>query len=97
MFTRLPESVEDLRSGPFYSDNMSMLTVEIDPKTEQILTRLTASGRSTTDVVREAIRLAGQLQWMEQARADASRLADDPDDLAEIEAIRGEFGDANAW
>lgn len=83
--------------GAFYSDNMSVLTVEIDPKTERILTRLTSGGRSTADVVREAIRLAGHLQWLEQARADAERLADDPEDLAEIEAIRREFGDAHAW
>ncbi|MFC6409205.1 hypothetical protein [Planobispora longispora] len=74
-----------------------MLTVEIDASTERILAELTSGGRSPDDVVREAIRIAGRLRWMEQARADAERLAADPDDLAEIRAIQREFGDADAW
>ncbi|MER5649441.1 hypothetical protein [Streptosporangium sp. NPDC002524] len=75
---------------------MAMLTVEIDSDTERILSELTSEGRSTTDVIREAIHVAGRLRWLEQARADAERLANDPDDLAEIRAIRREFGDADA-
>ncbi|WP_329084148.1 MULTISPECIES: hypothetical protein [unclassified Streptosporangium] len=73
-----------------------MLTVEIDSDTERILSELTSEGRSTTDVIREAIQVAGRLRWLEQARADAERLANDPDDLAEIRAIHREFGDADA-
>ncbi|MGW0590354.1 hypothetical protein [Streptosporangium sp. NPDC002607] len=76
---------------------MGMLTVEIDSDTEKILSELTSEGRSTTDVIREAIRIAGRLRWLEQARADAERLANDPDDLAEIRAIQREFGDSDAW
>ncbi|MEU4835452.1 hypothetical protein [Streptosporangium sp. NPDC023615] len=75
---------------------MAMLTVEIDSDTERILSELTSEGRSTTDVIREAIHVAGRLRWMEQARADAERLANDPDDLAEIRSINREFGDADA-
>lgn len=75
---------------------MAMLTVEIDQDTERILSELTSEGRSTADVIREAIRVAGRLRWLEQARADAERLANDPDDLAEIRAIHREFGDADA-
>ncbi|WP_440064514.1 hypothetical protein [Streptosporangium sp. OZ121] len=75
---------------------MAMLTVEIDSDTERILSELTSEGRSTTDVIREAIHVAGRLRWLEQARADAERLANDPDDLAEIRAIHREFGDADA-
>ncbi|MFF0312314.1 hypothetical protein ACFYSC_33180 [Streptosporangium sp. NPDC004379] len=76
---------------------MGMLTVEIDPDTERVLSELTADGRSTNEVVREAIHIAGRLRWMEQARADAERLASDPDDLAEIRAIQRALGDADAW
>ncbi|WP_182908450.1 hypothetical protein [Microbispora sp. H13382] len=73
-----------------------MLTIELDPTIEQILARLPADGRSATDVVREAIRLADRLHWLEQARTDAERLGRDPDDLAEVRAIRRELGDPDA-
>ncbi|MFG1875155.1 hypothetical protein ACGFIV_09985 [Sphaerisporangium sp. NPDC049003] len=76
---------------------MTVLTVEIDPKTEKILSELTADGRSTTEVIREAIHIAGRLRWVEQARADAERLANDPDDIAEIRAIHRDLGDSDAW
>ncbi|WP_089206936.1 hypothetical protein [Streptosporangium subroseum] len=76
---------------------MGVLTVEIDSDTERILSNLTSDGRSTADVIREAIHIAGRLRWMEQARADAERLANDPDDLAEIRAIQRALGDTNAW
>lgn len=87
---------QDLRATSTYSDNMAVLTIELDPTTEQILARLTADGRSATDVVREAIRLADRLRWLEQARADAERLGKDPDDLAEVRAIRQELGHPDA-
>ncbi|MEV4751374.1 hypothetical protein ACFQVD_00245 [Streptosporangium amethystogenes subsp. fukuiense] len=72
-----------------------MLTVEIYSDTEWILSELTSDDRSAADVIGEAIRLAAGLRraerdrvrWMEQASADAQRLADDPADRAEIEAI----------
>ncbi|SFI88973.1 hypothetical protein SAMN05216275_105283 [Streptosporangium canum] len=76
---------------------MGVLTVEIDSDTERVLSELTSDGRSTTDVIREAIHIAGRLRWMDQARTDAERLGNDPDDLAEIRAIRRELGDADAW
>ncbi|ETK33919.1 hypothetical protein [Microbispora sp. ATCC PTA-5024] len=76
---------------------MGVLTIDLDPATEQILARLTADGKSAADVVRDAIRLADRLRWLEQARTDAVRLGNDPDDLAEIRAIRHDLGYPDAW
>jgi hypothetical protein len=75
---------------------MGMLTIEIDARTEKVLDELTSDGRSATEAIREAIHVAGRLRWMEQARADAERLARDPDDLAEVRAIQRELGDLDA-
>ncbi|MEV0755842.1 hypothetical protein [Streptosporangium sp. NPDC050280] len=82
-----------------------MLTVEIDVETERILAELTADGRSAADVIREALQVMARLrdterdraQWMEQARADAERLANDPADRAEAEAIMRDMGYLRTW
>jgi hypothetical protein len=73
-----------------------MLTVQIDAKTEKALAELTADGRSATDVVREALLIANRLRRMELARVEAQELANDPEDLAEIRAIRWELGEDRA-
>ncbi|GGK73441.1 hypothetical protein Sme01_06880 [Sphaerisporangium melleum] len=82
-----------LRRLPSYSDDMAVLTVQIDAKTEKALAELTADGRSATDVVREALLIANRLRRMEVARIEAQELANDPDDLAEIRAIRRDLGE----
>jgi Arc/MetJ-type ribon-helix-helix transcriptional regulator len=76
---------------------MAMLTVRIDAKTEKALADLTADGRSATDAVREALLIANRLRRMELARIEAQELASDPEDMAEIRAIRQELGEDGAW
>ncbi|MFC4586847.1 hypothetical protein [Sphaerisporangium corydalis] len=70
-----------------------MLTVQIDAKTEKALAELTADGRSATDVVREALLIANRLRRTEVARLEAQELANDPEDLAELRAIRYDLGE----
>ncbi|MFC7381227.1 hypothetical protein [Sphaerisporangium rhizosphaerae] len=72
---------------------MAVLTVQIDAKTEKALAELTADGRSATDVVREALLIANRLRRMEVARLEAQELAADPEDLAEIRAVRRDLGE----
>ncbi|MBC6468945.1 hypothetical protein HKK74_26130 [Actinomadura alba] len=74
-----------------------MLTVNIDPETEKALTELTSDGRSATDVIREAIRRAAWRRHMELAELDAKRLASDPEDRAEAQAIMRDMEDLRAW
>ncbi|MFC4586931.1 hypothetical protein [Sphaerisporangium corydalis] len=71
---------------------MAMLTVQIDAKAEKALAELTADGRSANDVVREALLISNHLRRMELARTEAQELANDLEDLAEIRAIRQDFG-----
>jgi Arc/MetJ-type ribon-helix-helix transcriptional regulator len=43
----------------------------------RIIAAATRAGESTTEVIRRALRLLDREAWMEQARADAQRLADE--------------------
>ncbi|WP_248961361.1 hypothetical protein [Sphaerisporangium perillae] len=72
---------------------MAVLTVQIDAKTEKALAELTADGRSATDVVREALLIANRLRRMEVARMEAQELANDPEDLEELRAVRHDLGE----
>ncbi|WP_214410704.1 hypothetical protein [Sphaerisporangium fuscum] len=76
---------------------MGVLTVQIDARTEKALAELTADGRSITDVVREALLIASRLRRMEVARLEAQDLAGDPEELAELKAVRRDLGEDCAW
>ncbi|MEV4379652.1 hypothetical protein [Streptosporangium sp. NPDC049644] len=74
-----------------------MLTVQIDTETEDALAELTSDGRSLADVVRDAIRQAAWRRQEQQAQRDAERLAGDPADRAEAQAIMQDMDDLRAW
>ena len=44
---------------------------------ERILAEATREGETTSDVLRRALRLLDYSVWLDQARADAGRLADE--------------------
>ncbi|MEV7012639.1 hypothetical protein [Streptosporangium sp. NPDC051022] len=76
---------------------MAMLTVDLDAKAEKALSELTSDGRSPTEVVREALVIAQRLHRLEAARVSAERLAHDPADRAEAEAIMKDTEHLRAW
>ncbi|MFJ2034114.1 hypothetical protein [Streptosporangium sp. NPDC087985] len=74
-----------------------MLTVDLDARAEKALNELTSDGRSATEAVREALVSAKHLHRMEVARVAAERLANDPADRAEAEAIMKDAEHLCAW
>lgn len=76
---------------------MSTITIRTDEETDRALTELTRGDRSRSDVVREAILLAYREDRAARLRAEAEEAANDPDDLAEVRAIREEMDAISAW
>ncbi len=77
-----------------YTWPMSTLNVRTDLAMETALRELTAKHGSRTDAVRYALLRTYRETLVEQAGADAERLAGDPDDQAEILAIQRYMGTA---
>lgn len=71
---------------------MGTLTVRTDEAMETALRSLTGESRSRSDAVRYALLRTYREVLLEQARADADRLAADPDDQAEMLAIQRFMG-----
>jgi len=71
---------------------MSTLNVRTDESMEAALQALTSKHGSRTEAVRYAVLHTYRETLIEQAREDAERLANDPDDLAEILAIQRYMG-----
>ncbi|GAB3224680.1 hypothetical protein GCM10027447_13530 [Glycomyces halotolerans] len=72
---------------------MSTLNVRTDGAMEEAIRALTeSSGRSRTEAVRYALLRTYREELIKQARADAERLAEDPDDRAEMLAIQRYMG-----
>jgi hypothetical protein len=73
------------------------ITFRTDQESEDALAELTANGQNKTDAIKAALILAAQAQRRERLRAEAAALAADPEDLAEIRAVREEMDDLRAW
>lgn len=71
---------------------MATLNVRTDEAMEKALEALTAQKGSRTDAVRYALLRTYKETLVEQAEADAQRLADDPADQAEMLAIQRFLG-----
>jgi len=69
------------------------------PTTEDTenLAILTADGTSPTRAIRGALELAARHKHQADLRADAERLAADPEYRAEIRAVRDELDELRAW
>jgi Spy/CpxP family protein refolding chaperone len=74
----------------YYTVHM-MVTFRADPEIEAALAELTAGGRSRTEVIKAAVIEAARAQRREELRAEAAALAADPEDVAEIRAVREEM------
>jgi Arc/MetJ-type ribon-helix-helix transcriptional regulator len=64
------------------------ISVRLDADAQRALAQLTARGISQSHAVRQALLDAARAAWMEQARADAERIGNDPDDRALMAEIR---------
>lgn len=58
---------------------------------------LTADGTSPTHAIRHALEIAAHNKRQEDLRADAARLAANPEYQAEIRAVREELDELGAW
>ena len=76
---------------------MSTITFRADAEVDQALADLTAGERDRSQVIREAILAAWRLRRAEQLRAEAERLAADPDDRAEARAVLTDMESLRAW
>ena len=64
------------------------ISVRLDDESQRALRRLMERGLSQSEAIRRALIDTASSAWLEQARMDAERLADDPSDRAEIAAVR---------
>jgi Arc/MetJ-type ribon-helix-helix transcriptional regulator len=64
------------------------ISVRLDAEAQRALERLMARGASQSQAIRQALIDAARAAWMEQARADAERIGNDPDDRALMAEIR---------
>lgn len=71
---------------------MGTLTVRTDDAMEMALQALAGADRSRSEAVRYALLRTYREVIVERARADADRLAADPDDQAEMLAIQRFMG-----
>jgi hypothetical protein len=77
---------------------MTSITISFraDEQTSMELKTL-AGGRSYSEAIRQAIHDQYVAGLYAEAAADAERLRNDPDDIAEIETIAEELGEISAW
>jgi Arc/MetJ-type ribon-helix-helix transcriptional regulator len=64
------------------------ISVRLDAEAQRALAKLTAGGASQSEAIRQALAVAARTAWIEQARADAERVGNDPADRAVIAEIR---------
>jgi Arc/MetJ-type ribon-helix-helix transcriptional regulator len=64
------------------------ISVRLDDESQRALRRLMERGLSQSEAIRRALIDSVSSAWLEQARADAERIANDPSDRAEIAAVR---------
>jgi hypothetical protein len=76
---------------------MDAITFRPDAEAERALKELTADGTSRSAAIRTALLTAYRQRRIERQRAEAERLANDPDDRAEMRAIQEEMESLRAW
>jgi hypothetical protein len=82
----------------YYNGRVAALTISFraDEQTAAELREL-AGGRNLSDAIRELIHAQYVARLYAQAAADAERLRNDPDDVAEIRAVNEELDEISAW
>ncbi len=76
---------------------MATLTVRTDAQTDRALKDLTAAGISQSEAIRRAIYRAWREQQYARMDEESKRLLEDPDEQAEIRAIRQDMDAISAW
>jgi len=76
---------------------MATITFRTDPESEDALAELNQRGETKTAAIKAALLLAVQTRRRERVRAEAAALAADPEDLAEIRAVREDMDALRAW
>ncbi|MGH3949663.1 MAG: ribbon-helix-helix protein, CopG family [Pseudonocardiaceae bacterium] len=77
---------------------MSTITFRAGPEVDRALAELAAdTGQDRSAAIRQAILDAWRTHRAERLRAEAAALAADPDDRAEILAVREEMDGLRAW
>jgi hypothetical protein len=76
---------------------MKTISFRSDSEVERALAQLMMNGRSQTAVIKSALLLAAETESRVRLAADAAALASDPDDLAEIRAVREDMDTLRAW
>ena len=72
------------------------ISVRLDAEAQRALARLTEHGVSQSQAIRQALVAADRAAWFEQARADAKRLANDPENQKLIAEIQAEMEELRA-
>jgi Arc/MetJ-type ribon-helix-helix transcriptional regulator len=76
---------------------MATVTIRTDDEVERALQALTRSGRSRSEVVREAILAADREARRAQMRAEAEALRDDPTESAAMKRLAADMESIRAW
>lgn len=76
---------------------MASITFRTDPATDQALGLLTADGASQSDAIRQALITAARQRRRERLRAEAQRLAADPEYQAEVASVQADMEALRAW
>jgi hypothetical protein len=85
------------KEGAYTSGMADPITFRPTSEDTENLAILTADGTSPTRAIRSALELAAHQKHQADLRADAARLAADPDYQAEIRAVREELDEIRAW
>jgi Arc/MetJ-type ribon-helix-helix transcriptional regulator len=73
------------------------ITVRADAEIADALDELMSDGGTRSSVVRAAILAAARKHRRARLRAEAERLAADPEDAAEMRAVREDMESLRAW
>lgn len=76
---------------------MATLTIRTDEQVEHALDALTSTGRSRSEVVREAILAADREERRARMRAEAEALRDDPVEAEAMKSLAAEMESIRAW
>lgn len=76
---------------------MAVVTFRSDAETEALLSALATEGESRSDTIRQSLRDAMRLRRREATRAESEACLNDPDDLAEAQAVLSEMDSLRAW
>ncbi len=75
----------------------TVITVRVDEEISRALDELASEGQSRSVVIREAILAAAREHRRARLRAEAERLAADPEDVAEARAVQADLESLRAW